>query len=65
METFESELASGRYEAVVRRDLQEAREAGIQGTPSFIINEQRLTGPIPLEDIEQVIDDELRKAEGA
>ena len=49
----------------MRRDLQEAREAGIQGTPSFIINEQRLTGPIPLEDFEQVIDDELRQAEGA
>ncbi len=65
VESFESELTSGRYEAVVRRDLQEAREAEIQGTPSFIINEQRLTGPIPLEDIEQVIDDELRKAEGA
>ena len=65
VESLESELTSGRYEAVVRRDLQEAREAGIQGTPSFIINEQRLTGPIPLEDFEQVIDDELRQAEGA
>ena len=50
---------------VVRRELQEAREAGIQGTPSFIINGQRLTGPIPLEDFKQVIDDELRKTEGA
>ncbi len=50
---------------VVRRDLQEAREAGIQGTPSFIINGQRLTGQIPLEDYKQVIDDELRKIEGA
>jgi protein-disulfide isomerase len=29
VESFESELTSGRYEAVVRRDLQEAREAGI------------------------------------
>jgi protein-disulfide isomerase len=65
VESFVSELTSGRYEAVVRRDLQEAREAGIQGTPSFIINERRLTGPIPLEHFEQVINDELRKAEGA
>ena len=65
VESFESELTSSRYEAVVRRDLQEAREAGIQGTPSFIINGQRLTGPIPLEDFKQVIDDELRKTEGA
>jgi protein-disulfide isomerase len=65
VESFESGLASGKYEMVVRRDLQEAREAGIQGTPSFIINGQRLTGPIPLEDFKQVIDDELRKTEGA
>lgn len=65
MESFESGLASGRYEVVVRRDLQEAREVGIQGTPSFIINGQRLTGPTPLEDFKQIIDDELRKAEGA
>jgi protein-disulfide isomerase len=65
VESFESGLASGRYEMVVRRDLQEAREAGIQGTPSFIINGQRITGPIPLEDFKQVIDDELRKTEGA
>jgi protein-disulfide isomerase len=49
----------------VQRDLQEAREARIQGTSSFIINEQRLTGPIPLDDFEQVEDDELRKVEGA
>jgi len=65
VETFEFGLASGRYEAVVRRDLQETREAGIQGTPSFTVNGQRLTGPIPLEDFKQVIDEELRKAEGA
>ncbi len=65
VESFESRLASGRYEGIVQRDLQEAREAGIQGTPSFIINGQRLTGPVPLENLEQVIDEELRKAEGA
>jgi protein-disulfide isomerase len=65
VESFESRLASGRYEGIVQRDLQEAREAGIQGTPSFTINGQRLTGPVPLENLEQVIDEELRKAEGA
>ena len=65
VESFETGLASGRYETVVQRDLQEAREAGIQGTPSFSINGQRLAGPIPLEDFERVIDEELRKAEGA
>lgn len=55
LESFESGLPSDRDEMIVQRDLQQAREAGIQGTPSFIINGQRLTGPNPQEDFNQVI----------
>lgn len=66
-EAFKSGLTSGRFEEVVQRDLREAQDTGIQGTPSFIINEQRLVGPQPLEAFEQVIDEELQNAgaEGA
>ena len=64
IESFESGLASGRFEEVVQEDLREAQELGIQGTPSFIINEQRLVGPQPLEAFEQVIEEELQKAGG-
>ena len=63
-ESFESGLASGRFEEVVQADLREAQNAGIQGTPSFTINEQRLVGPQPLEAFEQVIEEELQKAGG-
>ena len=55
LESFESGLPSDRDEVIVQRDLQQAREAGIPGTPSFIINGQRLTGPNPQEDFNQVI----------
>ena len=55
LESFESGLPSDRDEVIVQKDLQQAREAGIQGTPSFIINGQRLTGPNPQEDFNQVI----------
>jgi predicted DsbA family dithiol-disulfide isomerase len=55
LESFESELPSDRDEVIVQRDLQQAREAGIQGIPSFIINGQSLTGPNPQEDFNQVI----------
>ena len=61
-ESFESGLTSGRFESIVERDLQEAQDAGIQGTPSFIVNGQRLVGPQPLEAFEQVIEEELQKA---
>ena len=62
-ETFEASLTSGRFEEVVRRDLLEAQDAAIQGTPSFIINEQRLVGPWHLEDFERIIEEEAQKAE--
>ena len=63
-ESFESDLTSGRFEPVVQRDLREAQDVGIQGTPSFTINKQRLVGPQPLEAFEQAIEDELQKAGG-
>ena len=61
-ESFESSLTSGRFESIVERDLREAQDAGIQGTPSFVVNGQRLVGPQPLEAFEQVIEEELQKA---
>ena len=63
-EQFEAALTSGRYESVVQSDLREAQNAGIQGTPSFTINGQRLVGLQPLEVFEQVIEAELAKAGG-
>jgi protein-disulfide isomerase len=63
-EQFEAALTSGSYESVVQSDLREAQNAGIQGTPSFMINGQRLVGPQPLEVFEQVIEAELAKAGG-
>jgi protein-disulfide isomerase len=58
-DSFESDLTSGRFEEVVQADLREAQDAGIQGTPSFTVNEQRLVGPQPLELFEQAIEEEL------
>ena len=63
-EQFEVALTSGRYESIVQSDLREAQNAGIQGTPSFTINGQRLVGSQPLEVCEQVIEAELAKAGG-
>ena len=62
LESFESGLTSGRFEEVVQTDLREAQDAGIQGTPSFTINGQRLVGPQSLEAFEQAIEAELGEA---
>ncbi len=51
-------MTSGRFEPVVRRDLQEAQEAGIQGTPSFTVNGRKLVGPQAVETFEQAIEEE-------
>ena len=63
-EQFEAALTSGGYESVVQSDLREAQNAGIQGTPSFTINGQRIVGPQPLNAFEQLIEAELTKAGG-
>jgi protein-disulfide isomerase len=63
-EQFVAALTSGRYESIVQSDLREAQNAGIQGTPSFTINGQRIVGPQPLNAFEQLIEAELTKAGG-
>ncbi len=63
MERFEASLKSGAYETVVKEDFREVMAAGIQGTPSFIINGRMLVGLQPLEVLEQVIEEEAQKAE--
>jgi protein-disulfide isomerase len=63
-EQFVAALTSGRYESIVQSDLREAQNAGIQGTPSFTINGQRLVGLQPVETFEQLIQAELTKAGG-
>jgi protein-disulfide isomerase len=65
VERFEESFKSGRYEDVVEKVFREGQEAGIQGTPTFFINGRILVGAQPLEAFEQVIEEELRKAEGA
>jgi protein-disulfide isomerase len=59
---FETGFKDGRYEAVVNGDFHQAQDDGIQGTPTFIINGQKLVGPQPLENFEQVIEEEAQKA---
>ena len=57
VERFEEALESGKYEEVVEEDFREAQEAGVQGTPSFMINGRTLVGAQPVETFSQAIEE--------
>jgi protein-disulfide isomerase len=59
---FRQCIESGQFGPQVRADLQEGQQAGVGGTPSFLINGQFLAGAHPFEMFEQVIEAEMEKA---
>jgi protein-disulfide isomerase len=62
-ETFRGCLESGQTAAQIRADLLEGQQAGVGGTPSFLINGQLVVGALPFESFRQVIEAELSKSE--
>ena len=58
---FDSLLDSGKYASEVQKDLQDGQNAGVQGTPTFFINGQKLVGAQPFEAFQQIIEQELNK----
>jgi protein-disulfide isomerase len=63
VERFEESFKGGKHEAVVHKVFREGQDAGIQGTPTFSLNGRILVGAQPLRTFEQIIEEELRKAE--
>ena len=59
-EQFNSCLDSGKYVPAVEKDLQEGQVAGIDGTPSFFINGEKLGGAYPFASFQQIIDAKLQ-----
>jgi len=45
----------------LERDFEAGQEAGVQGTPSFLINDQLIVGAQPFEVFQEVIEQELAK----
>jgi protein-disulfide isomerase len=63
---FDACLDSGKYADEVQGDVRAGTAAGVSGTPAMFINGRFISGAVPLEQITEVIDDELRrKAAGA
>ena len=62
IESFDNCFTSGRYKAVVQKDLSEGVQLGLTGTPVFFINGREISGAQPLEAFAAVIDEELARA---
>lgn len=59
---FAACLNSGKYKAQIEEDLQLGLRSGLNGTPGFIINGTLLTGNLPQESFEKIIEAELAAA---
>lgn len=60
-EGFDDCLVSGKYTQAVKDDFELGTEVGVQGTPTFFINGQKIVGAQPFESFKAIIDAELAK----
>lgn len=56
---FDQCLDSGQHQATVDQDLEDAFERRLPGTPSFLVNDQRLAGPPNFQTLQQIIEANL------
>ena len=61
---FERDYGSGRYAEPVQVDFERGQSIGVNGTPTFFINDQVLVGLQPIGVFENAIEDARREAEG-
>ena len=57
---FNNCLDNAKYQANVDADLNDARTAGVSGTPTFFINGKRIVGAQPYVSFKALIDEELK-----
>jgi protein-disulfide isomerase len=57
--SFASCLKSGKYKAVVQRDVEAGSQGGVEATPAFFVNGEFLSGARPEADFAQIIDRQL------
>jgi protein-disulfide isomerase len=58
---FQECLAADEFGYLVRQDVWDGEQAGVQGTPSFRINGQLIRGAHPFETFQDLIEAELEK----
>ena len=58
---FDECLDTEKYKSEVESDTLMGIHAGVAGTPTFFINEQKIAGPKPFKTFRNIIDEELEK----
>ncbi|MGB6837705.1 MAG: DsbA family protein [Dehalococcoidia bacterium] len=62
-EAFDECLDSHKYTDLIRQQREEAAEAGVEGTPSFLVNGELVRGYLSFEDFRPIIERALAKAQ--
>lgn len=60
-EQFDECLDSGQYKDAVAADAEAGNAAGVSGTPALFVNGRFLNGAVPVDQITELVDDELRR----
>jgi len=58
---FKAALASGRHKARIQEDDAQAGRLGIDGTPTLVVNGEKVVGAVPFENLKAVIDRQLAR----
>ncbi len=61
LDRFDKCLESGRHLERIERDIENGKEVGISGTPTFIINEKMKAGASSFNKFKKIIEGELKK----
>lgn len=59
---FNACVASGKYDAVIQKAIDNGRSVGVTGTPTFFLNGRAFSGAQPFEVFERMIEEELAMA---
>ncbi|HJX53709.1 MAG TPA: thioredoxin domain-containing protein [Polyangia bacterium] len=60
---FKADLASPETKAVVEADIKQAKQFGVEGTPSFFVNGRVFAGAYPLDSFKIVLGEEMKRVD--
>ena len=60
LQQFNTCLGERRYEPQIKNDVRDGLELGVEGTPTWFVNDVRLVGALPYETFASAIEQELR-----
>lgn len=60
MDKFQADMASGKYKAIIEKDMKDGDAAGVYGTPAFYINGKQYNGEVNLVSLKPILQAELK-----